>query len=416
MGATQNAPDTSRSQFILIGMFAGMILGAACGFLFGERMSVVGWMGTLFLNSLKMIIVPLIISSMIVGITQLGDVRKIGSTGIKTLVYYLATTSIAVLIGIILVNIIRPGAGVDVTAVQPAQVIAAHDEGVLLHIIMSVIPPNLFKAMADMEILPLIFFSLLFGGVLTTMGKRSEPVIEFFVIVNEAVMKIIHLIMLFAPLGVFGLVAGKFADVGGGSAFMQELLKLGKYTLTVLSGLTIHSVIILPLILSLFARRSVRTYVANMASALTTAFSTGSSSATLPVTMECVEEKNGVSPLASGFVLPLGATINMDGTSLYEAVAALFIAQAYGIDLSLTQQVIIFLTSTLAGIGAAAIPQAGLVTMTIVLQAVNLPLEGIATILAIDWFLDRCRTTVNVWGDAVGAAVIGNTKELRQPE
>ena len=413
MHISKNRPSSSKSNYILIGMFAGMILGGLCGFLFGERMSVVSWMGTLFLNALKMIIVPLIISSMIVGITQLGDIRKIGATGIKTLLYYLATTGIAVLIGIILVNIIQPGTGVDVTGAQPIQPIATQDQGVLLHIIMSVIPPNLFKAMVDMEILPLIFFSLLFGGVLTTMGNRSKPVIEFFVIINEAIMKIINLVMLFAPFGVFGLVAGKFADVGGGKAFIEELIKLGKYTITVISGLTIHSVIVLPLILIVFAKRSVRQYASNMASALTTAFSTGSSSATLPVTMECVEEKNAVSPLASGFVLPLGATINMDGTSLYEAVAALFIAQAYDIDLSLTQQIIIFLTATLAGIGAAAIPQAGLVTMTIVLQAVNLPLEGIATILAIDWFLDRCRTTVNVWGDAVGAAVIANTKELR---
>lgn len=403
----------NNKKIVLYGMFAGMILGALCGWLFGERMSVVSWMGTLFLNALKMIIVPLIISSMIVGITQLGDVRKIGPTGLKTLLYYLATTGIAVFIGIVLVNIIRPGEGIDVAAVQSAQSVSVQQDGVFMGVLLSIIPANLFKAMVDMDILPLIFFSLLLGGVLTTMGERSKIVIDFFAVINEAIMKIINIIMLFAPLGVFGLVAGKFAAVGGGDAFVAELVKLGKYSITVISGLMIHSVVILPLILALFARRNVRQYASNMASALTTAFSTGSSSATLPVTMECVEEKNNVSPLAAGFVLPLGATINMDGTSLYEAVAAMFIAQAYGIDLSLPQQVIIFLTATLAGIGAAAIPQAGLVTMAIVLQAVDLPLEGIGTILAIDWFLDRCRTTVNVWGDAVGAAVIASTKELR---
>ena len=208
------------------------------------------------------------------------------------------------------------------------------------------------------------------------------------------------------------MIAGKFAEAGG-SAFGDELFKLGKYFLTVLIGLSIHALIMLPIILKLFGKRNPFSYFSNMVQALITAFSTASSSATLPVTLDCVEEGNRVSHKASSFVLPLGATINMDGTALYEAVAAIFIAQLYGIDLTLGQQIVIFFTANLAAIGAAGIPQAGLVTMVMVLESVNLPVEGIAAILAVDWFLDRFRTTVNVWGDSIGAAVIAETKEIR---
>jgi solute carrier family 1 (high affinity glutamate transporter) protein 1 len=229
-------------------------------------------------------------------------------------------------------------------------------------------------------------------------------------------MRIVHLIMYFAPLGIFGLIAGKLGSVGGGQAFLFELSKLGKYASTVIIGLLIHGIFVLPLFLLILARKNPLSYFLNMSSALTTAFSTASSSATLPLTMECVERKNLISQRASSFVLPLGATINMDGTALYEAVAAIFIAQSFGIHLGPGQQIIIFFTATLAAIGAAGIPEAGLVTMILVLQSVNLPLEGIGMILTIDWFLDRCRTTVNVWGDSVGAAVIANTKEIKKSD
>ena len=402
-----------NQNFLIFALLAGMVFGCLFGCLFVNQASSVAFLGTLFLNSLKMIIVPLVISSMILGITKLGDIRKIGPTGLKTLLYYLVTTCLAVLLGIILVNIVQPGMGIDISSISQdgSQPIDASFS--IVDLILSIVPPNLFKAMLEMKILPLIFFSLLFGAVLTMIGEKGEIVISFFEGINEAVMRIVHIIMWFAPIGIFGLVAGKFAEAGGGHAFAGEMAKLGKYSITVILGLVIHSVIILPVILFLFTGKNPKKYFFNMLSALTTAFSTGSSAATLPVTMECLEEKNGVSPLASNFVAPLGATINMDGTSLYEAVAAIFIAQLYGIDLSLYEQALIFITATLAGIGAAAIPQAGLVTMVMVLQAVNLPLEGISMILAIDWFLDRCRTTVNVWGDSIGAAVIADTSEIK---
>jgi Na+/H+-dicarboxylate symporter len=343
-------------------------------------------------------------SSMIMGIASLGDIRKLGRTGTYTLLYYMVTTGISVLIGIILVNVIQPGVGVETAQVVPEKV--KGKEFSFIEVIMGLIPENIFASMAETQVLPLIIVSLVFGGILTTIGEKGEVVIRFFDGVNEVIMKIVRIIMFFAPLGVFGLVASKLGAMGGGDMFISELYKLGKYAITVIIGLIIHSCLILPIILILIARTSPLPFVYNMASALTTAFSTASSSATLPVTMECIEEKNRISKRTSSFVLPLGATINMDGTALYESVAAIFIAQAFGYELTFSHQVIIFFTATLAAIGAAGIPEAGLVTMVMVLHSVGLPLEGIGTILAIDWFLDRCRTTVNVWGDSVGCAVI----------
>ena len=268
------------------------------------------------------------------------------------------------------------------------------------------VPTNIFRSMVEMDVLPLIVFSLLFGGTLTTLGERAQSVIDFVNGVNHAIMKIVHIVIAFAPIGILALIAARMGKSGGWAGFWPELIKLAWYASTVIVGLLIHAFVVLPLILLLVARRRVFRYGRNMLTALSTAFSTASSSATLPLTMECVEEKNGISKRVGSFVLPLGATINMDGTALYEAVAAVFIAQVYGISLGPVEQVIIFLTATLAAIGAAGIPEAGLVTMVIVLRAVGLPIEGITLLLVIDWFLDRCRTTVNVWGDSVGAGVI----------
>lgn len=399
-------------QLLLIGIFVGLIAGGVTGFFMGPDAIMFNWLGQLFLRALKMIIVPLVVTSMIMGITSLGDVRKIGRIGGVTIAYYMVTTGIAVVIGIILVNVIQPGVGVEYAGAIP-DVVKGKEHFSFIDVIVGMVPSNVFESAANMQILPLITFSLLFGGVLTTIGDAGKPVINFFNGVFEAIMKIVHIVMWFAPIGVFGLVAGRLGEVGGGAAFMGELAKVGKYTLTVLVGLGIHSVVVLPLILLLVARRPVLSYVRGTMQAILTAFSTASSSATLPVTFECVKEKNKVPKEAADLVLPLGATINMDGTALYESVAAIFIAQSYGIDLSIGQMIIIFFTATLAAIGAAGIPQAGLVTMVLVLQAVGLPLEGIGAILAVDWFLDRFRTSVNVWGDAVGAAVVARVVGLR---
>ncbi len=393
-------------NLFLLSLLAGILAGAFCGFQFGAAMESVGWLGTLFLNALKMLIVPLVVSSMIVGIASMGDVRKIGRVGGVTFLYYLTTTGMAVVLGIILVNVIRPGVGVALGGTAVPEVVAGKARVGITDIVLSLISPNIVKSAAELDILPLIVFSLVFGGVLTTLGDVGKPVLRFFDGVNEALMKMVGLVMFLAPIGVFGLVASRLGQAGGGEAFWGEILKIGKYFLTVMIGLTIHAVVVLPILLALLARRNPARYALGMAPALGTAWSTASSSATLPVTLECTEDRNGVSRRAGLFVLPLGATINMDGTALYEAVAAIFIAQASGIPLHFGQQVIIIITATLAAIGAAGIPQAGLVTMVIVLKAVGLPLEGIGLILAVDWFLDRFRTAVNVWGDSVGAAVV----------
>ncbi len=393
------------SNVILVGILIGIVAGGLCGWFFGERMVTVKWLGDLFLNALKTMIVPLIVASMIAGISNLGDVRKIGNTGLRTLIYFMSTTAISVVVGIILVNIVRPGGGINIAGIEaPKEVLSK--ELSLTSVILGMVPENIFDAAIKTEVLPLIVFSLFFGGVLTTLGDRGKPVLSFFETVNEAVMKMVHIIMYFAPVGVFALIAYRLGKAGGGPLFWGELAKLLKYALTVIAGLLIHGVVVLPALLWLVGRRRPGRYAFNMGNALTTAFSTASSSATLPLTMECVKEKNGVSNRSASFVLPIGATINMDGTALYEAVAAIFIAQAYGVPLAFPQQVIIFLTATLAAIGAAGIPEAGLVTMVVVLKSVGLPLEGIGMLLSIDWFLDRCRTTVNVWGDSVGAAII----------
>jgi len=401
---------SKAGNLILIGMILGAVLGVLGGLYLGDFFLSIKFIGTIFLNALKMIVVPLIVASMIVGVTSLGNISKLGRTTGKTFVYYLVTTGLSVLIGLILVNIIKPGVGIESFAAYVPELVEESKQKSLIDVVVSLVPPNIVKAAAEGKILPLIVFSIIFGGVLTTIGEKGKPVIEFFEGLNAAIMKLVTIIIYFAPIGVMTLIAGIVAE---NRDSVNELVSgLALYSLTVLVGLLIHAVIILPLILKLFTKRKPFRYFLNMGNALATAFSTASSSATLPITMNCIETKNKVDKRAASFVLPLGATINMDGTALYEAVAALFIAQIYGIDLGIGSQIVIFLTATLASVGAAGIPHAGTVTMIFVLAAVGLPLEGIGLIWAIDWFLDRCRTTVNVWGDSVGASVIANTKEF----
>ncbi|MBI4388713.1 MAG: dicarboxylate/amino acid:cation symporter [Nitrospinae bacterium] len=391
-------------------VLAGVVSGGLCGWVFGTRMLAFAWIGEIFLDILKMLVVPLVFSSMVVGISALGDVRKLGKTGGLTLAYFLATTGIAVVLGLVMVNLLRPGAGVKLSDGIPEAVMGRETYGIT-DILKGFVSPNLVESMARMDILPIIVFALVFGGVLTTLGEKGKTVIAFFDGVNEAIMKVVELAMYLAPIGVFSLIASKLGAVGGGDMFLDELLKIGRYAFTVVFSLAVHGLLVLPLILYYVAGRNPLKYLVNSSEALTTAFSTSSSSATLPVTIECAEVNNKVSRRASLFVLPLGATVNMNGTALYEAVAAMFIAEMAGIPLGFWQQTVVFLTATLAAIGAAGIPEAGLVTLVMVLNSVGLPLEGIGALLSIDWFLDRCRTAVNVWGDSVGAAVIDVLEE-----
>jgi len=402
---------TKIEQNLIWLMLTAIILGGFCGYVWGEKMHMVAWMGELFLTTLKMLIVPLVVASIITGVSGLGDVRKLGRLGSISVSYYLCTTLIAVSIGLIMANLWQPGVGVPIGDIAE---VSRPGEVSFTDIILSFVHPNIVAAAADMKLLPIILFCIAFAAALTTLGEAGKPVIRFFEGLNDAMMKIVTWVMLFAPLGVFALIASNLGKAGGGEAFMLQLSGLAAYAATVISALLTHSVI-LCLILLFIARRSVWTYLKHLSTALLTAFSTASSSATLPLTMQSVKQA-GVDEKATRFVLPLGATVNMDGTALYEAVAVLFIAQAYGIDLSMMEQIVVLITATLAAIGAAGIPEAGLVTMVIVLEAVGLPLEGIGLLLAIDWFLDRCRTTVNVFGDSVGAAVVGKLTENHKSE
>lgn len=395
-----------HATIILWGILIGVVLGIILGAWLGPAMTRVEWLGTLFLNALKMTIIPLIVAAVISGVAALGDVRKLGRMGGMTVAYYAATTALAVMMGMIVVNVIQPGSYIaELNHELPAQV-AERPPPAITDIALQMVSPNLVASAANMQLLPLIVFSLLFAAALTTIGESGHGVIAFFEGLNQVMMKLVTWIMYFAPVGIFALVASSLGKAGGGAAFVSELRAVAWYVATVLIGLGIHFVVLYG-ILALLARRGLG-FLQMMLRALLTAFGTASSSATLPLTMECATEA-GLDRRATKFVLPLGATINMDGTALYEAVAVMFIAQAYGMDMGVTEQIVIFITATLAAIGAAGIPQAGLVTMILVLTAVNLPLEGIGLLLAVDWFLDRFRTTVNVWGDSVGAAVISRT-------
>ena len=401
---------------LLIGMLLGIIGGIFTGGLFPRFGLELQFIGDLFLQGLFALVVPLVVSSMIVGITSLGDVRKLGPLGLRTVLFFMTTTGLAVLVGLILVIMIHPGVPMEPSQITPPTASSQMIEKVqdqpstladlFKTILTSLVPKNLFAAMAETQILPLIVFSLVFGGVLTTIGEKGLPVIRLFEGINEAMMAIVHLLMWVAPVGIGALIAGRLGEAGGFSGFWPQLSGLGAYVITVLAALALHGLVILPLILQFLGKRSVPQYAKAMSTPLMTAFSTSSSSATLPLTLESLIEDAKVSRRVTSFVVPLGATINMNGTALYEAVAAMFIAQTYGIEMGWGATIIVLLTATLSAIGAAGITEAGLVTMIIVLKAVNLPIEGISLILVVDWFLDRCRTSVNVWGDAVGAAVI----------
>lgn len=368
--------------------------------------------GDLFLSLLQMLVVPLIVSSLITGVTGMGDLRTLGSIGGRAIGFYLTTSFLAIVTGIVVVNIIRPGDGAELALLEEGAASGAllaeepRSIGIVLwEQLESLIPKNPLAAAAEGDMLPVIFFSLLIGVFIGLAehrdgSKDASIVRRFFSGLFDVMMQMTLFVVKFAPIGVFGFTL--YAAAGKGPAAFQAL---GWYVLAVFIALLIHATVTLPLILKLSTGRSPIQYARQLTSALVTAFSTASSNGTLPLTMENVE-KAGVKPEVTSFVLPLGATINMDGTALYEAVAVLFIAQVYGIDLTIAQQAIIALTALLASIGAAGIPHAGMVMMVVVLNAVGLPTSAVALILAVDRILDMLRTTVNVWSDSVAAAVI----------
>jgi len=392
---------------ILIALLAG-ILFAFLGRVFGfeefitEKVSI---LGTVFIRALRMIIVPLIVSSIISGVTGIGSAENFGRLSLKTFSYYIATSLFAILTGLILVNIIQPGVGAQLGFEQIPEGLHSNVEK-LGTTILGIIPTNPLKAMVNGDILPTIFFSLLFGFFIT---KAPDPYRKqlsgLFQAIFDVMMRLTHFIILFAPIGVFALIAKIVAQTG-----TDVFAPLASYMLTVILALFIHAFFTLPALLYFIGNISPLAHFKAMSAALLTAFSTSSSSATLPLTIDSVENNAGASNKISSFVLPLGATINMDGTALYECIAAMFIAQVYGIHLSFEQQFIVVITALLASIGAAGIPMAGLVMITIILRAVGLPLEGLGLILAVDRILDMMRTSVNVWSDSCGTVLIAKSE------
>ena len=367
--------------------------------------------GDLFLRLLQMLVVPLIVSSLITGVTGMGDLRTLGSIGGRAIAFYLTTSFLAIVTGIALVNLVRPGEGAQLDLLEDgaADGLVTQAPGglgvVLWEQLEGLIPKNPLAAAADGDMLPVIFFSLLLGIFIGLAEHREQSndasvLRRFFSGLFDVMMQMTLFVVKFAPIGVFGFTL--YAAAGKGPAAFRVL---GWYVLTVFIALLIHATLTLPAILRLATGRSPIGYARQLITALVTAFSTASSNGTLPLTMQSVEDA-GVKPEVTSFVLPLGATINMDGTALYEAVAVLFIAQVYGVDLSIAQQGLVALTALLASIGAAGIPHAGMVMMVVVLNAVGLPTSAVALILAVDRILDMCRTTVNVWSDSVAAAVV----------
>ena len=398
---------------LLLAVVAGSVTGTDAGYGRFTFYKTYEFLGTLFMNALKMLIVPLIMSSIITGISSIGRTDALGRLGAKTLLYYLTTSLIAILVGLFMVNLIQPG----IVDGEPAREIvglssdsagvAANlgDKGVgdVIDVFLRMVPQNIVQAAAQGQMLGLIFFSILFGYFLNRIPERQSQMLQtFWEAVFSIMMHITEWVMKFAPLGVFALVAKVVASTG-----LAAFQPLAVFFATTLGALAFHFLVVLPLLLLLVGGVNPRLHYRAMAPALLTAFSTASSSATLPITMECVEERAGVSNRTTSFVLPLGATVNMDGTALYECVAAMFIAQAYGLDLSVAQQFLIVLIALLTSIGVAGIPAASLVAITIILAAVGLPAEAVGLILAVDRVLDMCRTAVNVFSDSCGAVLIG---------
>ncbi len=390
----------------------GLIAGIVFGLVLGPKAIWIEPFGKAFIRLITMVVVPLIFASLVVGTASLGSLNRLGRIGGKTIMYYLLTTALAVSIGLALANIIQPGSGLDpmvkdqlLTQYQgPAQ--TQIEKPGIGELLLRIIPTNPIRAMADGDMLGLIFFSLALGIALTYLPKtKSGPVIRGLDGLNEAIIQLVHLIMKVAPYGVFALIAAVTGRFG-----FSILLTLFKYTAVVLLGLLLHMGIVYSASVKILGRISPLHFFKSMRPAQIVAFSTSSSNAALPVNMRCCQENLGVSQEITSFVLPLGATINMDGTALYQGVATFFIAQVYGIPLDLTDQLIIVLTATLASIGAAGVPSAGIVTLTLVLQTIGIPLEGIGLILGVDRILDMCRTVVNMTGDATCAVFIQRTE------
>lgn len=396
---------------ILLGLLLGFIFGLIvkqlpAGFIKDTLLlnGILKVFGNGFTSAIKMMVVPLVFVSLICGIASMGDVKKLGRIGGKTMVFYLATTAIAIIVSLILGNILKPGSGISMGAVEMGSVAIGESKSIT-DIILNIIPSNPIQALASGEMLQVIFFAVLIGISISVVGKKADPIKVLFESANEVCMKMVNIIMLFAPYGVFALVANTFATVG-----TDAMIGLMKYVLVVLLGLLVHVVVVYGGLFKLFTRQKIKPFLKKFTQVAVVTFSTASSNASVPVSLEIMEEL-GVGKSTRSFTIPMGATINMDGTAIMQGIAALFIAQIYGIDLGMNDMITIVLTATLASIGTAGVPGVGMIMLSMVLQSVGLPLEGIGLIMGVERIIDMFRTTVNVMGDNVCTLVVANSEK-----
>lgn len=408
---------------ILLGMLCGVLVGLAAHHWGGSVFvfTYVKPFGSLFIRLISMIVIPLVFASLVVGTASLDDVRQLGRVGAKTLGFYLCTTVIAITGGLLLAQLFQPGTGLapeDQARLleQSQERVDIHkatleDKPSLIDVLLDIVPRNPIRAFIDGNMLQVIFFALVFGICLALIPESEgrSSVRDFFAGINAVMIQIVHGVMRLAPYGVFALMCAVIADLGAG-----VLMVLLKYALAVIVGLLLHMAVVYSLAIGLLSPVRVGAFFKGIRPAQLIAFSSGSSSATLPVTIECTHKHLGVPRKIGSFVLPLGATINMDGTALFQGVSALFISQVYGLDLSFTQQATVVVTATLASIGTSGTPGAGMVTLAIVLRSLEIPMEGIGLIMGVERLLDMCRTAVNITGDACCAVVVaGNDIEAR---
>ena len=396
---------------ILLGLFLGFIVGLILKQVPGGYIKdtlilggVFKILGSGFTSSIKMMVVPLVLVSLVCGTASMGDVKKLGRIGGKTMFFYLGTTAVAIIISLILGSLLKPGLGLDMSSMASGDV-AMGESKPIVEIILNIIPSNPIQSLANGEMLQVIFFALLIGTAINIVGKQAEPVKVLFESANEICMKMVNIIMLFAPYGVFALVADTFATVGTDAIFA-----LLKYVAVVLLGLLIHVSLVYGGLFKLFTKQKIKPFLKKFTRVAAVTFSTASSNASVPVSLEIMEEL-GVGKATRSFTIPMGATVNMDGTAIMQGVAALFIAQIYGINLGMSEMMTIVLTATLASIGTAGVPGVGMIMLSMVLQSVGLPLEGIGLIMGVERIIDMFRTTVNVMGDNVCTLVIANSEK-----
>ncbi|TVQ42966.1 MAG: dicarboxylate/amino acid:cation symporter [Gloeocapsa sp. DLM2.Bin57] len=411
---TKKRKKIGLANRILLAMLLGVVFGIVCNLFLPESFNLAlnKWLlnpiGTIFLRAIRMVVVPLVLFSLIGGTASIGDIRKLGRVGIKTIAYFMLTTAFSITLALLFTNLLQPGAGA--TPMETAQEIAASEAPFIMDMLVAIVPNNPFEALVTGDMLQIIFFAMFFGIAITLIGQRTRGIVELFEQLNEVFLKIIMLVMNLAPYAVFALLASVIMVQG-----IDVLRQLTKYLVLVIFLLLIEAFIVNGVALAVLGKVNPITFYKKYWPVMLVGFGTSSSNATIPANLDACVNKLGVPSSIGSFTIPLGATINMNGTSIMQGVAALFIAQVYGIELGLSQQLTIILTATLASIGTAGVPSAGIVMLTMVLQQVGLPIEGAALVLSVDRIVDMFRTSANITGDAVASVVVAKSEnELNQ--